>query len=127
MPLTRWIRSRSGSCEEVHIPPATEGTDLAGGSRIEVRKSVGESANLDEASLSVDLAEFVALQKTFAESAKSWMVDAGSVDQVTFDLSVKNPNATEAAAHRSPLEILDEIVALDAESADVLARIRALV
>ena len=86
-------------------------------------RSMGKTNPLNDA----DLAEFVALQKTFAESAKSWMVDAGSVDQVTFDLSVKNPNATEAAAHRSPLEILDEIVALDAESADVLARIRALV
>jgi type I restriction enzyme M protein len=48
------------------------------------------------------------------------------VDSATYDLSVKNPNEPEAAAHRSPAEILDEIAALDAESAEVLASIRAL-
>jgi type I restriction enzyme M protein len=74
-----------------------------------------------------DLTEFVALQKTFADSAKSWTVDAANVDQATFDLSVKNPNGGEATAHRSPREILDEIAALDVESAQVLAKIRALV
>ncbi|NCQ26545.1 MAG: N-6 DNA methylase, partial [Armatimonadetes bacterium] len=39
-----------------------------------------------------DLAEFVELQKTFADSPKSWTVDAASIDPTTFDLSVKNPN-----------------------------------
>jgi len=39
---------------------------------------------------------------------------------------VKNPNGGEEVVHRSPLEILDEIAALDAESAEVLAKIRAL-
>jgi len=74
-----------------------------------------------------DLAEFVKLQATRADSPKSWTVDAKALDPVTFDLSVKNPNGGEAAPHRSPLEILDEIAALDAESAEVLAGIRALV
>ena len=73
-----------------------------------------------------DLAEFVKLQKTFADSPKSWSVDAKSVDQSTFDLSVKNPNGGEEVTHRSPLEIMDEIAALDAESAEALANIRAL-
>lgn len=44
----------------------------------------------------------------------------------TFDLSVKNPNGGEAVAHRSPQAIMDEIATLDAESAEVLAKIRAL-
>ncbi len=69
-----------------------------------------------------DLAEFVKLQKTFADSPKSWTVDAKSIDQTTFDLSVKNPNGGEEVAHRSPQEIMDEIAALDAESAEVLGR-----
>ena len=73
-----------------------------------------------------DLAEFVKLQKTFADSPKSWSVDAKSIDQTTFDLSVKNPNGGEEVAHRSPQEIMDEIAALDAESAEVLANIKAL-
>ena len=73
-----------------------------------------------------DLAEFIALQKTFADSPKSWSVDATDIDPATFDLSVKNPNGGEEVVHRSPQVIMDEIVALDAESAQVLANIRAL-
>jgi type I restriction enzyme M protein len=73
-----------------------------------------------------DLKEFVALQKTFADSAKSWSIDAASIDQTTFDLSVKNPNGGETITHRSPQEIMDEIAALDAESAEVLGSIREL-
>lgn len=73
-----------------------------------------------------DLAEFVKLQKTKADSPKSWSVDAKTIDPATFDLSVKNPNGGEVITHRSPQEIIDEIVALDAESAKVLEGIRAL-
>ena len=73
-----------------------------------------------------DLAEFVKLQKTFADSPKSWSVDAKSIAPTTFDLSVKNPNGAEEVAHRSPAAIIDEIVALDVESAQVLENIRTL-
>jgi len=74
-----------------------------------------------------DLAEFVALQATLAESPKSWSVDVANIDTSSYDLSVKNPNGGEVVALRSPQEILDEIAALDAESAEVLAAIRELV
>jgi type I restriction enzyme M protein len=73
-----------------------------------------------------DLAEFVKLQKTFADSPKSWSVDAASIDKTTFDLSVKNPNGGEEVTHRTPIKIMDEIAVLDAESAKVLANIRGL-
>jgi type I restriction enzyme M protein len=73
-----------------------------------------------------DLTEFVALQKAFADSPKSWSVDAKTIDKTTFDLSVKNPNGGEEVTHRSPEEIMDEIAALDAESAEVLQTIRGL-
>ncbi len=72
-----------------------------------------------------DLVEFAQLQETFAVSAKSWTVDAKSIDQTTFDLSVKNPDGGEVIAHRSPQAILKEIAALDAGSAKVL-KIKAL-
>ncbi|MBI3649628.1 MAG: N-6 DNA methylase [Acidobacteria bacterium] len=85
-------------------------------------RNLGKTNPLNDA----DLQEFVALQKTFADSPKSWSVDAVSIDSVTFDLSVKNPNGGEEVAHRSPLEIMDEIAALDAESAEVLQTIRGL-
>jgi len=73
-----------------------------------------------------DLAEFVKLQKTFADSPKSWSVDAKTIYQTTFDLSVKNPNGGEEVTHRNPQKIMDEIAALDADSAEVLANIRGL-
>ncbi|HEY3439534.1 MAG TPA: N-6 DNA methylase [Paludibaculum sp.] len=73
-----------------------------------------------------DLAEFVELQRTKATSAKSWTVDVMGIDTATYDLSVKNPDGGEAMVHRSPEEILDEIAALDAESAEVLLAIREL-
>jgi type I restriction enzyme M protein len=73
-----------------------------------------------------DLAEFVELQKTKADSVQSWSVDVSGIDTRTYDLSAKNPNGGEEKVLRSPEEILDEIVALDAESAEVLATIRGL-
>lgn len=74
-----------------------------------------------------DLAEFVQLQAGFAESAKSWSVAADRIDTTTYDLSVKNPEGGPEVKLRTPQEILDEIAALDAESAAVLGTIRELV
>ena len=74
-----------------------------------------------------DLAEFVKLQETFTDSPKSWTIDAKTIDQTTFDLSVKNPDGGEEIAHRSPAAILKEIAALDAESVEVLANVKALI
>ncbi|MEI6501943.1 MAG: SAM-dependent DNA methyltransferase, partial [Armatimonadota bacterium] len=73
-----------------------------------------------------DLAEFVELAKMKADSPKSWSVDVAAIDPTTWDLTVRNPDGGEEIVHRSPQEIMDEIAALDAESAEVLARIRAL-
>lgn len=73
-----------------------------------------------------DLSEFVRLQKTLADSPKSWTVNVRDVDKETFDLSVKNPKGSEEVTHRSPKNIMDEIAALDAESAEVLENIKAL-
>jgi type I restriction enzyme M protein len=73
-----------------------------------------------------DLAEFVELQKTKADSAKSWSVSIDDVDKWTYDLSVKNPNSGGEVVHRTPQDIMDEIAALDAEGAEVLKKIREL-
>ena len=85
-------------------------------------RNMGKTNPLNDA----DLVEFVKLQKTFADSPKSWSVDAKKIDPTTFDLSTKNPDAGEEIMHRSPEEIMDEIASLDAESAEVLGNIRAL-
>jgi type I restriction enzyme M protein len=85
-------------------------------------RNMGKTNPLNDA----DLAEFVELQKTFADSPKSWSVKVGAGDTATFDLAVKNPNGGEEVTHRSPQVIMDEIAALDVESSEVLANIRRL-
>jgi len=89
---------------------------------LDVGRNMGKTNPLNDA----DLVDFIELQKTFADSPKSWSVDVTGIDQSTFDLSVKNPDGGEEVVHRSPLAIMNEIAALDAESAIVLAKIREL-
>ena len=85
-------------------------------------RNMGKTNPLNDA----DLAEFIELQKSKADSPKSWSVDVATIDPKTFDLSVKNPNGGEEIAHRSPAEIMEEISRGDAESAEILERIKAL-
>jgi len=85
-------------------------------------RNMGKTNPLNDA----DLAEFIELQETFVDSEKSWSVDVQDLDPKTYDLSVKNPSGGEEITHRSPQEIMEEIVALDAESAEVLGKIRSL-
>jgi type I restriction enzyme M protein len=73
-----------------------------------------------------DLAEFVGLQKTFAEGEKSWMVSRADLDEETFDLSAKNPNTPEEAPLRSPEEIIDDMLGRDAETVEILRSIRGM-
>jgi type I restriction enzyme M protein len=74
-----------------------------------------------------DLKEFVKLQASFADSDNSWTVDAKTIDTAIYDLSVKNPNKAEEAAIRTPQAIIDEMLSLDAESANILNTIKELV
>jgi len=85
-------------------------------------RNLGKTNPLNDA----DLAEFVELQKSRANSPKSWNVDIAAIDKTSFDLSVKNPDGGEVVVHRTPQEIMAEIAALDAESAQVLAKIQEL-
>ncbi len=91
--------------------------------RLDPGRNLGKTNPLNDA----DLAEFVELQKTCADSPRSWSVDAADIDQSSFDLSVKNPDGGEEVVHLSPQAIIDRIAALDAESAEVLGKIRALI
>jgi type I restriction enzyme M protein len=86
-------------------------------------RNLGKTNPLNE----MDLAEFVELQKTFADSDNSWTVNIKDIDQSTFDLSVKNPNTPEADPLRQPQQILEEIKALDDESAEILNSISELI
>ena len=73
-----------------------------------------------------DLAEFVELERSKADSENSWTVDIADVDKETFDLSVKNPNRKDEAALREPQEILAEMRRIDKEAAEILDRISGL-
>lgn len=73
-----------------------------------------------------DLREFVELQGTLADSPKSWSIDVTDPDAAAADLSVKNPAGSDEERQREPIEILDEIAALDAEATGILAGIRGM-
>ncbi|MBZ4202478.1 MAG: type I restriction-modification system subunit M [Methylovulum sp.] len=90
--------------------------------QLNLDRNLGKTNALNEK----DLAEFVELQKTKAESENSWSVAVKDIDQTTFDLSAKNPNKKEAAALRQPQDILAAMAALDKQSAELLATINAL-
>lgn len=90
--------------------------------QLNLDRNLGKTNPLNEA----DLAEFVALQKTKADSVNSWSVGVADIDQATFDLSVKNPNGNEEIQHRNPQDIMAEIAVLDAESASIMQKIRTL-
>lgn len=85
-------------------------------------RSMGKTNPLNDE----DLAEFVELQKTFVEGPKSWRIGRARLDAETLDLSGKNPNAPETAALRSAEDIITDILARDAETADILETIRSM-
>lgn len=87
--------------------------------QLNLKRNLGKGNPLRED----DLAEFVELQKTKADSDNSWSVDISNVDQKTFDLSVKNPNKGGEVALRDPKHILEEMRKLDDESGTILNNI----
>jgi type I restriction enzyme M protein len=91
--------------------------------QLEPGRSLGKTNPLNDE----DLKEFAELQASFGDSERSWGLDVEDVDPAMFDLSVSNPNAPEKAPLRDPQEILDEIEALDVESAEILGGIRRMV
>ena len=91
--------------------------------QLSLDRNLGKTNALSEK----DLASFVELQKTFAESENSWLIDVKNIDKTTFDLSAKNPNKKEETALRQPQEILEEMKALDEESAEILKSILELI
>src|ERR1700681_3539025 len=90
--------------------------------QIDPGRTLGKTTPLNDA----DLAEFVKLHKNFPTTPKSWSVEVKNIDKANFDLSVRNPDGGEEIVHRSPKKIVEEIAALDAESAEVLGNIKAL-
>jgi type I restriction enzyme M protein len=91
--------------------------------QLNLDRNLGKTNALNEK----DLADFIELQKTKKDSENSWSINVKDIDQTTFDLSAKNPNKKEEAALRQPQQILEEMKALDEESADILNSILELI
>ncbi|MCK8521940.1 type I restriction-modification system subunit M [Aquimarina sp. D1M17] len=91
--------------------------------QLNLDRNLGKTNPLNEK----DLADFVKLQKTKAESENSWNVRISDIDQNTFDLSAKNPNAPEEAPLRQPNEILEAMAILDKETNTILESIKELI
>ena len=85
-------------------------------------RSLGKTNPLNDA----DLAEFVEMQRTHAEGPKSWVVRRGDLDEETLDLGVRNPHEPEAEPERAPAEIIDAMLTRDAETAEILRGLRAM-
>lgn len=73
-----------------------------------------------------DLADFIDRQPARSDSDQSWTVAAADLDPATWDLSAKNPHTPEEAPLRSPAEIIDNMLARDAETARILEEIRGM-
>jgi type I restriction enzyme M protein len=90
--------------------------------QLNLERNLGKTNPLNEN----DLADFVKLQKTKADSENSWTVNMADVDTSTFDLSVKNPHRKDETTLRTPKDILNEIKMLDGESAKILKTLRGI-
>ena len=82
-------------------------------------RNLGKTNALNEE----DLAEFVNLQKTKADSENSWSIDVSTLGE-EYDLSVKNPNRVEEKDERSALQILDSLIGLQTEAQGLLDEIK---
>jgi type I restriction enzyme M protein len=86
-------------------------------------RNMGKTNSLNDK----DLEEFVTLQTTKPETEQSWNIKVATIDETTFDLSVKNPNTPEEAPLRSPENILAEMERLDMETNTILESLKELI
>jgi type I restriction enzyme M protein len=95
--------------------------------QLNLDRNLGKTNPLNEG----DLAEFIELQKSKADSPNSWTIDVSewlhptpasqkSPENQNYELSVKNPNKKEETSLRQPRAILEEMKALDKESALIM-------
>lgn len=85
-------------------------------------RNMGKTNPLNEK----DLEEFIELQRDFKDSTKSWSVSVSDVNQITWDLSARNPNSTNDNSALDPQEVLGEIEDLTTENKVIIDRIRGL-
>ncbi len=91
--------------------------------QLNLGRNLGKTNPLNEK----DLADFVHLQKSKADSTNSWTLNVKDINIETYDLSVKNPNKKEEAPLREPNIILEEIKKLDKEGEAILNSIKEMI
>ena len=91
--------------------------------KLDPGRNLGKTNALNDA----DLEDFVKLQADFADSDNSWSVERPRNRPRDLGPVGEEPEQGGGRRHcASPLEIMDEILALDAESAEILAGMRGL-
>ncbi|HRG88922.1 MAG TPA: N-6 DNA methylase, partial [Chitinophagales bacterium] len=90
--------------------------------QLNLDRNLGKTNALNEN----DLADFLKLQKTKADSVNSWTLKLADINTDTYDLSVKNPNKKEEVALRQPHEIVEGMQQRDEETAEILNEIMEL-
>lgn len=87
--------------------------------QLNLERNLGKTNPLNEN----DLADFVKLQKSKADSENSWTVNIADVDPASFDLSVKNPHLKNESTLRAPAIIVAEMKSLDEESKSIISKL----
>ena len=90
--------------------------------QLNLARNLGKTNSLNEQ----DLAEFVTLSATQADTENSWHVDVKDIDKTTWDLTVTNPNRPDTSDKRTPEQILEEIEQLDLDAATAISAIKEL-
>jgi len=90
--------------------------------QLNLDRNLGKTYPLNEE----DLAEFVELQKTKADSNNSWKLNIQDMDKTNYDLSAKNPNSNHINHFRDPLEIIKDLKNLDSKTSELLNKIENL-
>ena len=90
--------------------------------QLDVGRNMGKTNPLNES----DLNDFIKTYETKQFSKNSWVVDIGSVNTETWDLTVINPNIVEEVDNRTPQEIIYEIEKLDSQASEELQKIKEL-
>ena len=90
--------------------------------QLDVGRNMGKKNPLIEE----DLVDFIENFKSKKHTDKSWTLDIGEINKLTWDLTVSNPNIMEEIDARTPQEIISEIEQLNIEADETLKKIKDL-
>lgn len=74
-----------------------------------------------------DMKVFLSAQENKSITENSWLINISHINTITYDLTVKNPNAKTDDLIREPNEIIQELVALEIEEDQILTSISEMI